>query len=133
MKKIFALSLVLVLCLSLFSGCGKKNDAKNDGGSATAMLTLIDKDEQEYTYELQLSGEVTLREALWQNKLITEDQYGAYFIEIIDGHEANVADDGCTWMPLNDKKEMITGTFDEITIKAGDTMYLQYYVVPDFD
>ena len=130
MKKFFALSLALILCLGLLAGCAK--DA-GSGEKATAKLILVDKDEKQYTYDLEITDGMTLRDALWQNKLISEEEYGAMFVQNIDGHIANVLDDGCTWMPQDTDRKQISGTFDEITLKSGETIYLQYYVVPDFD
>ena len=130
MKKIFALSLALILCLGLLVGCAK--DA-GSGEKATAKLILVDKDEKQYTYDLEITDGMTLREALWKNKLISEEEYGAMFVQNIDGHVANVQEDGCTWMPQDTSRKQIMGTFDEITLKSGETIYLQYYVVPDFD
>ena len=130
MKKIFALSLALILCLGLLAGCASNGGS---GEKATAKLILVDKDEKQYTYDLEITDGMTLREALWQNKLISEEEYGAMFVQNIDGHIANVLDDGCTWMPQDASRKQISGTFDEITLKSGETIYLQYYVVPDFD
>lgn len=131
MKKILIAFLVLVSCMSLLvlSGCG----SKSSGEQVTAKLTIIDKDETEYSYDITFTDGATLREALFEAGLITEEEHGAMFVENIDGHIANVAEDGCTWLPLDANKEQISGSFDDITIHGGDTIYLQYYVVPDFD
>ncbi len=55
------------------------------------------------------------------------------FVENIDGHVADVLNDGCTWLPQDEDGNQIKGTFDEITVSAGQTIPLVYYVVPDFD
>lgn len=55
------------------------------------------------------------------------------FVQNIDGHIADVLEDGCTWMPQDTDRNQIMGSFDEITVKNGDTIYLQYYEVPDMD
>ncbi len=131
MKKILIFLLALIACLSLpvMSGCS----SKKSGEKAAAKLILIDKDEKEYKYDITFSDGATLREALFEAGLITEEEHGAMFIQNIDGHIANVEEDGCTWMPMDANKKQITGSFDEITLHDGDTLYLQYYVVPDFD
>jgi hypothetical protein len=76
-----------------------------------------------------------MRKALLDNKLITEEEAGGMFIETIDGHTANVEEDGCTWL-IKDKagKDLGNGmNMDEIKLHAGDELTLQYFVVPNFD
>ncbi len=133
MKKIRFAALILVLCLSLtlLAGCA---GTASDSEKASATLILIDKDEKEYSYDIEFTDGATLREALFEAGLITEEDYGAYFIENIDGHIADVENDGCTWLPLDaDRNQIVGKSFDDITLTNGDTLYLQYYVVPDFD
>lgn len=133
MKKFRFVALILALCLglSLLAGCGS---TASDSDKASATLILIDKDEKEYSYDIKFTDGATLRQALFEAGLITEEEYGAYFVENIDGHIADVENDGCTWSPLDADKNPITGkSFDDITLTDGDTIYLQYYVVPDFD
>lgn len=130
MKKIIALALVCILCLSLFAACSSDNGSSD---KAKATIILVDKDEKEYKYEIEFTDGSSLRDALHEAKLIDDDEYSAMFIQNIDGHVASVEDDGCTWMPQDANRKQIMGTFDEITVKSGDTIYLQYYIVPDFD
>lgn len=134
MEKNRIVSLILVLCLglTLLAGCGSKKTS--DGDKATATLILIDQDEKEYTYTMEITDGATLREALFEAGLITEEEFGAFFVQNIDGHIADVENDGCTWLPMDADKNALSGkSFDDITPKNGDTLYLQYYVVPDFD
>jgi hypothetical protein len=86
-----------------------------------------------FNYEITCDDGASLRDALHENKLIDDDEYSAMFVQNIDGHIANVFDDGCTWMPQDENGKQIMGTFDDITLKAGQTITLQYYIVPDFD
>lgn len=55
------------------------------------------------------------------------------FVETIDGNTADVSNDGCTWVSADMVGNQISGTFDEITVKAGETIRFIYTVVPDFD
>lgn|GEM_PF-4720654 len=55
------------------------------------------------------------------------------FVENIDGHIADMEEDGYTWLPMDANKEQISGSFDDIMLHGGDTIYLQRYVVPYFD
>ena len=84
-------------------------------------------------YDIEFTDGVSLREALFEAKLITEEQYGAMFVENIDGHVADVINDGCTWMIQDKDKKDLSSSMDEVKVHDGDVLYLQYYVVPNFD
>ena len=133
MKKILTALLVLASLLAVLSLTACGGNSSGGGDKVKATIILIDEDEKEYTYDITFTKGATLREALFEAKLIEEDQLSAMFVETIDGHTANVMEDGCTWMPQDTNREQIMGSFDEITVHDGDTIYLQYYVVPDFD
>ena len=132
MKKILALSLVLILCLGLLAGCAG-NDTPAGGDKAKVKITVIDKDNKEFPYDIEVTDGVSIREALFEAKLITEEQYGAMFVENIDGHVADVINDGCTWMIQDKDKKDLSSSMDEFKVHDGDVLYLQYYVVPNFD
>ncbi len=138
MKKILALVLALALALSLcaLAGCSKEDGGSGSGsddGKIDMKIVLIDKDDQQYTYDLHVTDGASLRDALYEAELITEETYYAMFVENIDGHVADVLNDGCTWLPLDENGEQIMGSFDEITVSAGEVITLQYYVVPMMD
>lgn len=134
MKKILAIVLVLSLSLCVLSGCSKEGDGgEGDGGKIDMKIVLIDKDEKTYNYDLHVTDGATLRDALYEAGLITEETYYNMFVEDIDGHVADVLNDGCTWLPLDENGDQIMGSFDEITVSAGQTITLRYYVVPMMD
>ena len=114
--------------------------ANNEGGSgdsadgkATVNITLVLEDGTEVPYELHVTDGATLRDALYEAELISEETYYNMFVDNIDGHIADALNDGVTWMPLDENGEQIMGTFDEITVSNGQTITLQYTVVPNFD
>ena len=134
MKKslIAIIALTLAVLMLGLVGCSAGNSGS--GEKSTGKIILIDKDEKEYTYDVKFDDGMSLRAILLENELITEEESAKYFIETIDGHLADVENDGCTWQPHDAGKNMIVGkTFDQITMKNGDTIYLIYYVVPNFD
>ena len=164
MKKIFAFSMILILCLGLLTACSsestttteapagteadKTEAAKTeaatteaateapteaDDGKLTAHLTIIDKEGQKFEYDIKFSEETTMREALFEAGLISEEQHGAMFIEDIDGHVADVMNDGCTWIIQDKDANDISANMDEVIVKDGDEYILQYYEVPNFD
>ena len=134
MKKILTVMLALTLCALMLALVGCASNGGNNGEKSAGKIILIDKDGTEYPYDVKFDDGMSLRAILSENGLITEEQAAAMFIENIDGHIADVANDGCTWQPFDANKNMIAGkSYDEITMKNGDTIYLQYFVVPNFD
>ena len=147
-RKMTALVLALVLAIGVLAGCG--SSGSGDGGSApannttsdsnnstgekiNAQIILVDKDEAEYSYDINVTDGATLRAALYEAELITKDTYEAMFVEDIDGHVASVLVDGVTWLPCDADGSQLPGSMDDITVKDGDVIKLVYYVVPNFD
>lgn len=130
-----ALILALVLTFSLMVGCSANSNSGGNGddNKIDTTIILVLEDGTEKTYELNVTKDSTLRDALYEAELITEDTYYAMFVENIDGHIADVLNDGCTWLPTDLEGNQIMGTFDEITVKDGETIKLVYTVVPNFD
>ena len=147
-RKIAVLVLALALALGVLAGCGSSgsgdssnnpaNNTASDSNSSTgekinAQIILVDKDEAEYSYDINVTDGATLREALYEAELITKDTYEAMFVEDIDGHVASVLVDGVTWLPCDADGNQLGGLFDDITVKDGDVIKLVYYVVPEMD
>ncbi len=121
------------------AGAGESNTNENSThepakeGEITVNLVLIDKDKKEYKYVLTPKKGSNLKEALYEEGLISEETYYAMFVETIDGHTADVENDGCTWLPKDENGKQIMGTFDAIMLSDGQTITLEYYKVPDMD
>ncbi len=131
MKRIAALLLMLVMVLGLFAGCSEK--PKDDAsGKAKLTVILVLEDKTEEKHEIQFTAGKNLREALHEGGLIEEDQLAAMFLVTINGHSADFME-GLTWMIKDDKGEQIMGFVDEIFPEDGQTIYMEYTVVPDFD
>ena len=131
--KITAIILALVLCFGLIAGCAAKDDTAGSGDKINTNIILVLEDGTEKTYALNVTSGATLREALFEAGLITEETYYAMFVDNIDGNVADVFNDGCTWMPTDTEGTQIMGTFDDIIVKDGETIKLVYTVVPNFD
>lgn len=136
--KIAALLLALVMMVGMLTGCGNGNKDQGGGesgdGKVDVHIVIVDKDEKEYPYDIHVTAGSTLREALFEAELISEETFYAMFVEDIDGHVADVLNDGCTWLPCDaDGNQLDPPNFDEITMKGGETIKLVYYVVPDMD
>lgn len=134
MKKFLTTALALVCCLLVLAGCSNGGNGGNEGGEkAKAHIVLVLEDKTELPYDIEFTAGSNLRMALFEGGLIEEDQTAAMFVETIDGHTADVLNDGCTWLPCDENGQQIMGSFDEIIVEDGQTIYLQYYVVPDMD
>jgi hypothetical protein len=130
--------LVLTLLLCLVTGCGTADTESGSGdatadGKISATIILVLEDETQVKYPITVTKDSTLRDALHEAKLISDDDYYDLFVQNIDGHVANVYDDGCTWLPQDTDGNQIMGSFDEIIVEDNETIYLVYYVVPDMD
>lgn len=149
-NRLFALMLALAFMLSMLTGCGSaKTDtsvkadasaAASDAGTATAdegkissTIILVLEDESEVEYNISYTEGASLRDALFEAGLISEETFYAMFVEDIDGHVANVAEDGCTWVPYDTDGNQIMSVFEEIFPEADQTIRLVYTVVPDMD
>lgn len=128
-----SIALGLLCCLTLIMSVGCSSADAGNSEKVTAKIILVLEDGTEVPYDIEFTDGATLRMALYEGGLIEEDQTAAMFVENIDGHIADVMNDGCTWLPCDENGEQITGSFDEITVKGGQTIYLQYYVVPYMD
>ena len=132
MKKLTALILVLVMALGLMAGCGNEAGTGADDGKINVKLILVLEDKTEKTYDLKVTKDSNLRDALLEAKLITEEEHAALFVSTIDGHTADFMQ-GYTWLVTNEKDEQIQGFFEEIILTDGQTIKLTHYVVPQFD
>lgn len=130
-KKVMAVAMIVVMSLSMvvLTGCG----GGSDDGKCKAKLTLVLEDKSTVDYDLSFTEGASLRAALFESELISEETNGAMFVEDIDGHIANVEEDGCTWLPKDDDGKQIMGTFDDITLEDGQHITLEYFKVPDMD
>lgn len=133
MKRFKKLAFAFMLVIGIVSlvGCSSPNTSNN---KVDAKIILVLKDGKEVPYDIKVTKDSSLRDALYEAKLISEETYGAYFIEDIDGHVANVEEDGCTWLICDKNGNQVEkNNFDEVKITGGETYILKYYKVPDMD
>lgn len=139
--KTTALILALVLTFGLLVGCGGKdtNESGDAAGKVDATIILVLEDKSEVKHDLQVTAGSTLRQALYEANLISEETLYAMFVDNIDGHIADAINDGVTWLPCDADGNPIQGdgeavtTFDSIKINGGETLRIVYSVVPNFD
>lgn len=133
-----ALFLALALSLSILAGCGD-GGKQQDSGKIDTTVILVLEDGSEVKYDLHVTAGSTLRDALYEAELISEETYYAMFVDNIDGHIADVMNDGVTWLPcdMDGNQIPVTGdvisAFDSYILEDGGSVKLVYYVVPNFD
>lgn len=133
--KITALILVLVMALGLMAGCGKDAGTTTgaaDDGKMAVKIILVLEDKTEKTYDIRVTKDSNLRDALLEAELITEEEHAALFVSTIDGHTADFMQ-GYTWLVTNENDEQIQGFMEEIILEDGQTIKLTHYMVPQFD
>ena len=135
MKKFIAIALSLVIAVLAFAGCsanGKSTDQPQDtDGKIDAKIILVLEDKSEVPYDIHVTDGVSVREALFEAKLISEETQTAFFVEDIDGHIAK-AEDGVLWSVCDENGEML-GAIDDVTVSAGKTIKMIYTVAPNYD
>lgn len=140
--KLTALVLALVLALGLLAGCGGNNGGNATGGNSDKINTtviLVLEDKSEVKYELNVSAGKTIREALFEAELISEDTLYAMFVDTIGDHTADVLNDGVTWLPCDmDGNQLpvsgdVLSAFDSYVLEDGGSIKIVYTVVPNFD
>lgn len=132
-----------MLVLGTLTACGGSDKDKDKDGAKTAnaKIVLVLEDGTEVPYDISVKEGVSVRDGLFEAKLITEEEYGAMFVSNIDGHIADTMNDGVTWLPCDKDGNQLsaerTGEYycflDSILVNDGDEIYLKYYVVPNMD
>lgn len=129
MKKLLSIGLACILALTSLTGCGQP---AGDDGKAEVKIILVLEDKTEKTYDIEVTNGVTLRDALFEGELITEETYSGFFIDNIDG---NIADpmQGVLWLQCDEDGNQLEGTVDEITVEDGQTIKMIFTVAPNFE
>lgn len=147
MKKTKTLSVILIaiISLSLLSGCGAKETstpAKTKDTVKTETpaekkvdftMILVKKDGTSKEYKIAAKKGSTMREALYESKLISEEESYAQFVQVIDGEKADVANDGCLWNICDENGNPLNKNMDDCIVSDGATYKLVYTVVPNAD
>lgn len=138
--KLAALALTLTLFLCLLAGCGDSGSSSGgEGDKIKATVILVLEDKSEVKYDLNVSAGKTIREALYEAELISEDTLYAMFVDNIDGHVADAVNGGVTWIPCDmDGNQLpvegeVVSAFDSYVLKDGESIKIVYTVVPNFD
>ena len=118
-NKKFLMAFIILAILIFMAGCGKENEASDDG-TQTKNFTLVvtDKEGEETTFNISTQKK-TVGEALFDEKLIEgeEGEYGLYVTKV-NGIEAIYEDDGTYWAFYINGEYAVTGV-DSTDVEDG--------------
>ena len=124
LTKILALALVVFMMVCSFAACGsaKKTDTESQGDSQVATITVTVKvvaaDKTEKTFTIETSKKY-LGDALYQEGLVTEDEYKSGYYTYIDGVRADYTADKSWWCFTKGGETVMVGA-NELEIADGD-------------
>lgn len=145
MKKHIVLPLITVLILSiaLLAGCGgNNNEESNSSAKVNAKIVLVLEDKTEVPYDISVTPDQSVRDALFEAGLITQETKEGMFVDTIDGHTADTMNDGVTWLACDKdgnqleheiESDSLFWSGDFIKVDDGDEIYLVYSEVPNFE
>lgn len=134
MKKSYVAILLamMIAMMGLLTGCGDSDKKDEASDKMKVKINLILEDGTEEAHDIEVTDGANLRDALLEAELIDEENYGALFVETINGHTASM-EEGYTWYVTDENGEQIPGFFEEITLTDGQTVNLEYYLAPYFE
>lgn len=105
-----------------------------EDGKAHVNLLLILEDGTEVPFEIAITPDSNLRDALLEAGLIAEEEYSQLFIKTIDQYTADwEAEKARTWEVRDAEGNKIDGFFEEIILEDGKTYQIVDVEVPYFD
>lgn len=125
-KLVVALAVVLVCIATLFGVLWKFAKPKTVEGSKQITVAVISSDETENKYTIKTDAEY-LGDALYEEKLITEEEYETGYYTVVDGVKADYNVDQSWWCVTKDG-EMTTVGMNEQPIADGDKFEITYTI-----
>lgn len=119
-KLIAGLISVLLIVIAIFTtGCGKKdNNSSVITESKEITVTVVYADKSEKVFDIKTDAEF-LGDALFEEKLIKEDEYKSGFYSYIDGVRADYNKDKAWWC-VTKGGEMTNKGINDLPIADGD-------------
>ena len=119
-KLIACLISVLLIVIAIFTtGCGKKdNNSSVITESKEITVTVVYADKSEKAFDIKTDAEF-LGDALFEEKLIKEDEYKSGFYSYIDGVRADYNKDNAWWC-VTKGGEMTNKGINDLPIADGD-------------
>ena len=121
------ISVLMVVMLLFTVGCG---ETQNNSSTATEIkeiaVTVVYKDKSEKVFDIETDAKF-LGEAMFQKKLITEEEFKSGFYTVIDGVKADYSVDK-SWWCITKSGKMTTVGMNEQPIADGDSFEITYTI-----
>ena len=121
------ISVLMVVMLLFTAGCG---EAQNSSSTATEIkeiaVTVVYADKSEKVFDIETDAKF-LGEAMFQKKLITEEEFKSGFYTVIDGVKADYSVDK-SWWCITKGGKMTTVGMNEQPIADGDSFEITYTI-----
>ncbi|MBQ8649526.1 MAG: DUF4430 domain-containing protein [Clostridia bacterium] len=128
-----ALAVLIAAAVIVWGAFGPSSDKGDISSSVSSSVSqsqteitvkLVLSDGEEKTFELKTEKQ-TLGDALYENGLVSEEEYASGFYTVIDGVRADYNEDGAWWC-VTKGGEMTTVGMNEQTIENGDSFEITY-------
>lgn len=128
-----ALAVLIAAAAIVWGVFGPSSDKGNTGSSVSNSVSqsqieitvkLVLSEEEEKIFELKTEKQ-TLGDALYENGLVSKEEYTSGFYTVIDGVRADYNEDGAWWC-VTKSGEMTTVGMNEQAIENGDQFEITY-------
>lgn len=125
-KIIVILAAVLVVLAAAFAVVWKFALPETQKGAKQITVTVVDSAQKEKTHKIDTDAEY-LGEALYEEKLVTEEEYKSGFYTEIDGEKADYNKDKAFWWIKRNGEDASVGA-NELPVADGDKFEITYTV-----
>lgn len=125
-KIIVILAAVLVVLAAAFAVVWKFALPETQKGAKQITVTVVDSAKKEKTHKIDTDAEY-LGEALYEERLVTEEEYKSGFYTEIDGEKADYNKDKAFWWIKRNGEDASVGA-NELPVADGDKFEITYTV-----
>lgn len=125
-KLVIGLAVTLVVIAAAFGIVWKVVLPKVNEGAKSIEVTVISSDSKEKEYEIKTDAEY-LGEALFENGLVTKEEFDTGYYTVVDGIKADYEKDSSWWCVTKDGKMTTTGMNEQV-IADGDEFEITYTI-----
>ena len=123
-KLILGLSVLLAIIIALFVTVCVFMKPDTEQGLKQISVTVVYQDKTDKEFQISTIAEF-LGEALFEEELISEEEYKSGFLTYVDGKRADYTQDKA-WWSITKKGEMVTVGINELALSDGDEFEITY-------
>ena len=125
-KLVVGLSALLVVLISVFTIVLVTNRPDTEKGKKNIDVTIVYADKTSKELDINIDAEY-LADALFEKKIITEEEYKSGFYTVIDGVKADYNVDK-SWWCVTKGGEMTSVGMNELALADGDKYEITYTI-----